>query len=302
MEDESNTNKVNSLLNSANINREVSDYINEYYTRLKDNYKTKTYTTQDGTITANVEVYGNRKIDLDELDAAIILASKGNKVTMLKETGKKQGEKRLDLLLNDSVLVELKCVRSSKSRNIADEVIAAINKGKENIPCILYLADSKNVNYQDVIDSLNLHDKNDFKFENKDILFIKDNKISVIEKNGAGVYSTYGHYIQPRPNQNINQVSDNVNQNNSNIQFQEEENIQDVINQSMTMERAKEMIQRTFILGNIQDWYDGEYKNGDEWLAARGSDEVAMYADNEYQIQDKYLNNIQGMIDGDFLQ
>lgn len=83
------------------------------------------------------------------------------------------------------------------------------------------------------------------------------------------------------------------------VLFQEED-IQQQVNQLMTMEKAKDMIQRTFVLANIKDWYDGEYANGDEWLKDRGVDEVAMYVDNEWQIQEKFLNNIPALMDGDF--
>ena len=72
------------------------------------------------------------------------------------------------------------------------------------------------------------------------------------------------------------------------------------INQSMTMDEVKQMIQRAFVLGEIQEWYDGEYKNGDEWLRAQGADEVAMYIENEYTLQEKYINKIQGIINDEF--
>lgn len=79
-----------------------------------------------------------------------------------------------------------------------------------------------------------------------------------------------------------------------------EADIDTQINQSMTMEEAKQMVQRAFVLGGIQEWYEGEYKNGDEWLKAQGADEVAMYIDNEYTLQEKYLNKIQGILDDKF--
>lgn len=87
------------------------------------------------------------------------------------------------------------------------------------------------------------------------------------------------------------------------LSFQDAD-INTIINQSMTMERAKEMIQRTFLLSNIKDWYEGKYQNGEEWLQGEGVDEVAMYADNEYQIQEKYINpliaTIPELYNGDF--
>ena len=67
------------------------------------------------------------------------------------------------------------------------------------------------------------------------------------------------------------------------------------INQSMTMAECKDMIQRAFVLGEIYEWYDGEYKNGEEWLKAQGVDEVALYIENEYRLQEKYLDKIEGI-------
>lgn len=76
--------------------------------------------------------------------------------------------------------------------------------------------------------------------------------------------------------------------------------LQDEINQSMTMQQAKDMVQRAFVLGEVKEWFDGEYKNGDEWLKGEGVDAVAMIVDNEWAIQEKYLNKIQGLMDEDF--
>lgn len=63
-----------------------------------------------------------------------------------------------------------------------------------------------------------------------------------------------------------------------------------IINQTMTMDRCKDMIQRTFNVANIKNLYDGKYSNGDEWLENKGVDEVAMYAENEYTIMEKFIN------------
>jgi len=72
----------------------------------------------------------------------------------------------------------------------------------------------------------------------------------------------------------------------------EDTDIDTKINSSMTMAEAKDMIQRAFMLNNIYNWYDGEYKNGDEWLSGQGADDIAMYIENTYQLQEKYLNKI----------
>ena len=76
--------------------------------------------------------------------------------------------------------------------------------------------------------------------------------------------------------------------------------IETQINTSMTMDEAKQMIQRAFVIGGIYEWYDREYKNGDEWLRGVGASEVALNIENEYTLTEKYLNKLQGYIDGDF--
>ena len=68
------------------------------------------------------------------------------------------------------------------------------------------------------------------------------------------------------------------------------DNVGDVdeeINATMTMDEAKTMIQRAFVLGDIRNWFDGEYKNGDEWIKGEGIEAVALIIDNEYALQEK---------------
>ena len=76
--------------------------------------------------------------------------------------------------------------------------------------------------------------------------------------------------------------------------------VDDAINQSMTMEQAKDMVQRAFVLGGIKEWFEGEYRNGDEWLKGEGSDAVAMVVENEWQLQERFINKVQGILDEDF--
>lgn len=214
--------EIFNILTNIIETEEMLDYKKRYYDDLKENYETKTLTTQDGEITATLEVYKFRTENLNELDAAIFLASQGHKVVVLKETGKKQGEKRPDLLLNDKVFVELKCVITENSRNIGDEIVKAIKKGKQNIPTIIFLKKSQQVDYQEIIDSLNMRtetntEKRKVETEllknNKYVLFIKNNKISLIKNNGEGVYKTFEQSLKPRPDMNIQSTNDIVNQN-----------------------------------------------------------------------------------------
>ena len=61
------------------------------------------------------------------------------------------------------------------------------------------------------------------------------------------------------------------------------------INATMTMQQAKAMIDKAYTVGGIRDWYE-EYRNADQWLRGEGSAEVAMYIENEYELQRKYIN------------
>jgi hypothetical protein len=75
---------------------------------------------------------------------------------------------------------------------------------------------------------------------------------------------------------------------------------QDAINTSMTMDEAKTMLEKAFVIGKIKEFYDGEYKTAEEWLRGEGASEVAMYIENEYTLIEKYLNKLQGYLDGEF--
>ncbi|MCQ2125092.1 MAG: hypothetical protein MJZ25_13005 [Fibrobacter sp.] len=131
----------------------------------------------------------------------------------------------------------------------------------------------------------------------------------IIIRNVYNDYGDYQHNIDPKEEMKRNFINDeyvsfsssqiksatdnngNFDAENDSILFQDnEDTFQDRVNQTMTMDRAKEMIQRTFAVSNIKQWYDGQYKNGDEWLAGEGVDDVAMYIENEYVIMDKYIN------------
>ena len=93
-------------------------------------------------------------------------------------------------------------------------------------------------------------------------------------------------------------LSQRFNEENDDIRYSLK--IEDAINQSMTMEQAKDMIQRAFVIGEIKEWFDGEYKNGDEWLRGEGADAVAMVVENEWTLQQKFLDKIQGLIDEEY--
>lgn len=72
-----------------------------------------------------------------------------------------------------------------------------------------------------------------------------------------------------------------------------------MIASAMDMATCKAMIERTYYLVNPNQYGDTHYRNAEEWLADVGASEVALYVDNEYIIQEKYLNKIPALIDGD---
>ena len=103
------------------------------------------------------------------------------------------------------------------------------------------------------------------------------------------------------PDGDIIPLSKRFNRRDSDVNFSlKDTELVDAINQSMTMEQAKDMIQRAFVLGGIKEWFDGEYQNGDEWLKGQGAAEVALIVDNEYTLQQKFLDKVQGVLNGDF--
>ena len=72
------------------------------------------------------------------------------------------------------------------------------------------------------------------------------------------------------------------------------------VNESMTMQEAKQMIARAFVLGDVYNWYDGKYKNGDEWLRGEGAEDVAMIIENEYSLQSAYLDKMPGLLNEEY--
>ena len=60
-------------------------------------------------------------------------------------------------------------------------------------------------------------------------------------------------------------------------------------NNVMTMSEVKNMIDRVFNANGIYDFYDGKYKNADEWIKGEGIDDVSFYVENTEAIRDKFL-------------
>ena len=73
-----------------------------------------------------------------------------------------------------------------------------------------------------------------------------------------------------------------------------------IITSAMDMATCRQMIERTYRIVNPNQYEEKPiYRNAEEWLADVGADEVALYIENEYILQEKYLDKIPAYIDGD---
>ena len=161
-------------------------YIDEHYTNKKSDYEINKYTSEDGKITANLEVYKYRNPEQKEIDEALFFANKGIDVTILDEPGNVYKQKYPDVLFNHSVLVEFKQVVSDKVNTIAGEIRDAANKGNSEVISVFFEDKSKNVNYEDVIKKVEFKQKvGDFTGEYDELLFVKDGEVTRLNKNAA---------------------------------------------------------------------------------------------------------------------
>ena len=72
------------------------------------------------------------------------------------------------------------------------------------------------------------------------------------------------------------------------------------INTSMTMAEAKRMIETAYKVNNIAEYYEGEYKDAEDWLKKAGSDEVEMYIENDFDLQAKYVNSNEDILNEEY--
>ena len=72
------------------------------------------------------------------------------------------------------------------------------------------------------------------------------------------------------------------------------------INQSMTMAEAKRMVESAYKVNNIAEYYEDEYKDAEDWLRKAGPDEVEMYIENDYDLQAKYVNSNEDILNEEY--
>lgn len=69
---------------------------------------------------------------------------------------------------------------------------------------------------------------------------------------------------------------------------------------AMDMQTCKQMIERIYRLVNPNQYEEKPiYRSAEQWLEEVGAAEIALYADNEFIIQEKYLNKIPALIEGE---
>lgn len=118
----------------------------------------------------------------------------------------------------------------------------------------------------------------------------------LFNRNGNGITNDFdninsSNYVAFESNQ-IKNVDNTNPTDNPDIRYSlSEDNIQDKINQSMTMQEAKQMIERAFITSDMKEWTDGAISNVDEWVNSdEWSYQIPMIIENTYELQSKYIN------------
>lgn len=120
-----------------------------------------------------------------------------------------------------------------------------------------------------------------------------------VEFRNARDYKAYGRENTGRKGTD----SERDNSKNDKVKLSQEPNpdeLQAKINSAMTMSEAKRMIESAFKINGIYRFYDGKYRTADEWLRAEGSSEVELYIENEWTLQEKYINSNQDILDGEY--
>lgn len=237
---------------------------NEYVGRTAKFNKNGTvyYATLD-TVSARKSLYGDKKSDKKGYKAKINIGADGNYFELVENA------------LYDSSKDEVgKTTNTDIHDNVAqwDYYIKTIISDGRYFKVLINVADKGNNQY------------------------VYDVSLKEIKKGETSSSSNATFNQEVTPDNSISNLTENVNTNDEKFQ---DRDVNTTINESMTMEQAKLMIQKAFVLGNIYDWYDGEYKNGDDWIRNEGASEVALYIEGEYSLMDKYFNDNQAYIDGD---
>ncbi|MCR5150362.1 MAG: hypothetical protein K6B52_03955 [Clostridiales bacterium] len=69
---------------------------------------------------------------------------------------------------------------------------------------------------------------------------------------------------------------------------------------ALDMSQAKDMLQRAFNAANFLEYYDGKFKNGDEWLKSEGLRNIALEIEANQALYKKFIEGHPGWVEGKF--
>lgn len=134
----------------------------------------------------------------------------------------------------------------------------------------------------------------------------KKDIVEALSKYGYDGIVDHGHYTVFDPKQ-IKNVENNKNIQKNIMEGQEtaednniEQDVDYKINSSMTMDEARDMLQRAFVLSDIKEYSDGAITNIDEWVNSEDwSYQIPMMIENDYNLQSKYINSNPDIVDNE---
>lgn len=283
------SNKINVIVEEANNygynGQELQDYIEELYGKenvIRYDISSAKYVRAS---TMGNDVYGNNKTN---------------------ETFERESSERINEQINPTNVNEIK----DKYKDKTDYLVLNEDDNYINLKNVVVKKELRNqgigqsflndlINYADENDKIiTLTPTSEFGTKEKLKKWYKNN--GFVENKGKNTDFTISDTMYKKPSdpkiryelseEEIQAQGDNSAQN----------EIDRKINQSMTPKEAEQMIQRAFVVNKIGDWYDGKYKNGLEWIKSEGAEEVAMYIDNSYELQAKYVNSNEDILNEEY--
>ena len=228
-------------VNSVKHTEKRLEYKKNHYDKVIKLYEEREVTSQDGRITGKIEIAKDKDITKKdvkkEIDAALKMLKLGFYPTLLSESLNLAPGRKIDMLLNHDILVEIKSL-TGNAQTIAKEIKNAINKENSEIITI-FLLDNKIVEDEEIFNQLKRNAKN-IHGETDGIFIFRDDEISEIKKPQVEA-------IKPRAqsNLNISYQNDSVNKNIQQTLFQNEQSMYGIHNLS------KEALEHAFKMGGL---------------------------------------------------
>lgn len=201
--------KLKDIISNVKHTEQRQNYINEHYTNRKEDFEIKSYSSSDGKLKGSIEVYKGRDIKQKEINNALVFVNKGVEVTLLPE-GEIEGQRSIDALFNHHALVEFKEVTSKNPKTIADEIKEAANKGNTEVITVFFNDESNPVSLNDINSKIEFKKRmGDFKAEYDELLFIKGNTITRLNKNSVSPAEadTYRNSDNTTESKNVNNIN-----------------------------------------------------------------------------------------------